>query len=249
MWELDCEEGWALKNWCFWTVVLEKTFESPLESKEIQPVHPKGNKSWIFFGRTDAKAETTIFWPPDAKHWLIGKDPDAGRDWRWEEKGMTEDEMVWWHHRLDGHEFDQALGVGDGQGSLACCSTWSCKELDRHEWLNWTLLWENTCCGLNCGKVMWTLWERGVCKPGSGSSLEPDHAGTLKSDFSLQSCEKVSFCCLSHSMLIAIAIIHTDTPVPNTFTGYVALHNFKILLLSKAFKWIDTLTHFTFNKF
>ena len=106
MWELDCEESWVLKNWCFWAVVLEKTLESPLDSKEIQPVHPKGNQSWIFIGRTDVEAEAPILWPPDAKNWLIGKDPDAGKDWRWEEKGMTVDEMVGWHHRLNGHEFE-----------------------------------------------------------------------------------------------------------------------------------------------
>ena len=105
MWELDYKESWVLKNWCFWTVVLEKTLESALDCKEIQPVHPRGNQSWIFFGRTDAEAETPILWPPDAKTWLIGKDPDAGKDWRWEEKGMTEDEMVGWHHQLNGHEF------------------------------------------------------------------------------------------------------------------------------------------------
>ena len=122
MWELDYKESWAPKNRCFWTVVLEKTLESPLDSKEIQPVHPKGNQSWIFIGRTDAEAETPILWPPDMKNWLIWKDPDAGKDWRWEEKGMTEDEMVGWHHRLNGHEFEQALGVGDEQGSLTCCS-------------------------------------------------------------------------------------------------------------------------------
>ena len=113
MWELDCEESWALKNWCFWTVVLEKALESPLYYKEIKPVNPKGNQSWIFIGRTDSKAETAILWPPDAKSWLIGKDPDAGKDWRQEEKGATEDEMVGWHHRLDGHEFEKAPGVGD----------------------------------------------------------------------------------------------------------------------------------------
>ena len=104
MWELDYNESWVPKNWCFWTVVLEKTLESPLDCKEIQPVHPEGNQSWIFIGRTDAEAETQVFWPPDAKNWLIGKDPDAGKDWRWEEKGMTEDEMVVWHHWLDRHE-------------------------------------------------------------------------------------------------------------------------------------------------
>ena len=104
MWELDCEESWAPKNWCFWTVVLEKTLESPLDCKEIQPVHPKGDQSRVFIGRTDVKAETPILWPPDAKNWLIGKDPDAGKDWRQEEKGMTEDEMGW-HHQLNGPEF------------------------------------------------------------------------------------------------------------------------------------------------
>ena len=118
MWELDCEESWAPKNWCFWTVVLEKTLESPLDCKEIQPVNPKGNKSRIFIGRTDAEAETPVPWPPDAKNWLTGKDPDAGKDWRQEEKGMTEDEMVGWHYWLNGHELEQALGVGDWQGSL-----------------------------------------------------------------------------------------------------------------------------------
>ena len=109
------KESWMLKNWCFWTIVLEKTLESPLDCKEIQSVHPKGNQSWIIMGRTDAEAETPILWPPDVKNWLIGKDPDAGKDWRWEEKGMTEDEMVGWHHWLNGHEFEQAAGVGDGQ--------------------------------------------------------------------------------------------------------------------------------------
>ena len=103
MWELDCEESWAPKNWCFWTVVLEKTLESPLDCKEIQPAHPKGDQSWVFIGRTDTEAETLVLWPPHAKSWLIGKDPDAGRDWGQEEKGMTEYEMAGWHHRLDGH--------------------------------------------------------------------------------------------------------------------------------------------------
>ena len=140
MWELDYKECWALKNWCFWTVVLEKTLESSLDCKEIQPVHPKGNQSWIFIGRTDAEAEAPILWPPDAKNWLIGKDPDAGKDWRREEKGTTEDEMDGWHHQLDGHEFEHALRVGDGQGSLACCIPWGCKESDMTEWLNWTEL-------------------------------------------------------------------------------------------------------------
>ena len=111
-------------NWCFWTVVLEKTLESPLDCKEIEPVNPKGNQCWIFTGRTDAEAEALILWPPDVKNWLSGKDLDAGKDWRQEEKGMTEDEMVGWYHRLSGHEFEQTLGVGDGQGGLAWCSPW-----------------------------------------------------------------------------------------------------------------------------
>ena len=136
--ELDYKESWALKNWCFWTVVLEKTLSSPLDCKEIQPVHPKGDQSWIFIGRTDAEAETLILWPPDAKKWLTGKDPDAGKDWRREEKGMTKDEMVGWHHGLNGHEFEQAPGVGDGQGSLVFFSPWGCKESDVTERLNWT---------------------------------------------------------------------------------------------------------------
>ena len=140
MWELDYKESWALKNWCFWTVVLEKTLESPLDIKEIQSINPKGNQSWIFIGKTDAEAEIPIFWPPDAKNWLTGKDPDAGKDWRWEKKGPTKDEMVGWHHRLDGHEFEQALGVGDGQKSLVCYSPWGCKESDMTERLNWTEL-------------------------------------------------------------------------------------------------------------
>ena len=138
MWELDRKESWALKNWCFWTVVLERSFESPLDCKEIQPVHPKGNQSWIFIGRTDAEAETLILWTPDVKSLLIEKDPDDGKDWKWEEKGMTEDEMVRWHHWLNGYEFEQALVVGEGQGRLAYCSPWGCKESDRTEQLNWT---------------------------------------------------------------------------------------------------------------
>ena len=142
MWELDYKESWVLKNRCFWTVVLEKTLESPLDCKEIQPVNPEGNQSWIFIGRTDAKAEAPILWPPDAKKWLIWKDPDAGKDWRQEEKGTTADEMVGWHHWCDGHELEQALGVGDGQGSLLCCSPWGHKKSDTTEWLHWTELWK-----------------------------------------------------------------------------------------------------------
>ena len=128
MWELNYKESWVLKNCCFWTVVLEKTLESPLDCKEIQPVNPEGNHSWIFIRRTDAEAETPILWPPDVKNWLIGKGPDAGKDWRQKEKGTTVDEMVGWHHWPDGHEFEQAPGDGEGQGSLAWCSPWSYKE-------------------------------------------------------------------------------------------------------------------------
>ena len=129
-----------VKEWCFWTVMLEKTFESPFDCKEIKPVNPKGNQSWILIGRTDVEAETPILWPPDTKNWLLGKDPDAGKDWRQGEKGTTEDEVVRWHHQLYGHEFQQAPGVGNGQGSLVCYSPWGCKELDMTEWLNWAEL-------------------------------------------------------------------------------------------------------------
>ena len=135
-------ESWTIKkiecqkNRCFWIVVLEKTLERPLDCKEMQPVHPTGNQSWIFIGRTDAEAP--ILWPPDAKGWLTGKDPDAGKGWGQEEKGTIEDEMAGWHHWLNGRGFEQALGVSDGQGSLECCSSWGCKESDTTEWLNWT---------------------------------------------------------------------------------------------------------------
>ena len=128
-----------LKNWCFWTVVLDKTLEGPLDCKEIQPVRPKGDQSWVFIGRTDAKAETPILWPPHAKSWLFGKDPDAGREWGQEEKGTTEDEMAGWHHRLYGHESEWTPGVGDGQGGLACFDSWGRKGSDTTE-LNWTIM-------------------------------------------------------------------------------------------------------------
>ena len=138
MWELDYKESWMLKNWCFWTVVLEKTLQNPLDCKEIQPVHPKGLdglnihwKDWC----SSWNSSTLATWCEELTHL---KDPDAGKDWRQEEKGMTEDEMVGWHHWLNGHEFEQALGVGDGQGRLACCSTWGCKESDMTEQMNWT---------------------------------------------------------------------------------------------------------------
>ena len=138
MCELDHKEGWVWKNWCCQIVVLEKTLESPLGCKEIQPIHPKGDQSWVFIGTTDAKAKTPVLWPPHAKSWLIGKDPDAGRDWGQEEKGTTENEMTGWHHWLNGHEFEWTPGVGDGQGGLVCCDSWGCKELDMTERLNWT---------------------------------------------------------------------------------------------------------------
>ena len=138
MWKLDHKEGWAPKNWCLQTVVLEKTFKSSLGSKDITPINPKGNQSWIFIGRTDADTEAPVLWLPDAKNWLIRKDPNTGKDWRPEEKGTTEYEMAGWHYWINGHAFEQALGVGDGQGSLACCSPWGCRV--RHDWvteLNW----------------------------------------------------------------------------------------------------------------
>ena len=140
MWELDYKESWMPTNWCFWTVVLEQTLESPLDCKEIQPIHPKGDQSWIFIGRTDAEAETPILWPPDVKSRLIWKNLEVGKDWGQEEKGTTEDEVSGWHHRLDGHEFDWTPGVGDGQGGPACCRSWYRRESDTTEQLNWTEL-------------------------------------------------------------------------------------------------------------
>ena len=140
MWELDCEERWSLKNWCFWTVVLEKTPESPLDCKEIQPVHSEGDQPWDFFGRNDAEAEAPILWSPHEKSWPIGKDSDAGRDWGQEEKGTTEDAMAGWHHGLNGRESEWTPGFGDGQGGLVCCNLWGSKESDMTEWLKWTEL-------------------------------------------------------------------------------------------------------------
>ena len=151
MWELDHTEGWEPKDWCFEIVVLEKTAESPLDCKEIKPDNPKGNQPQIFIGRTDAAAEVPILRLPDAKSQLIGKDPDAGKDWG-QEKTVTEDEMVGWHHWLNGHEFEWTLGVGDGQGGLVCCNSWGCKESDTTERLNWTELqyYNLTCFLLQC---------------------------------------------------------------------------------------------------
>jgi len=148
MWELDYKEIWAPKNWCFWTVVFGKTLESPLDCREIQTVYPRGDQSWVFIGRTDFEAETPILWPPDEKSWLIWKDPDAGKDWEQEEKVMTEDEMVWWHHWLNEHGFGWTLGVGDGQGGMACWIHGVAKF--GHDWvneLNWTetVKWMHIC--------------------------------------------------------------------------------------------------------
>ena len=186
MWELDCDESWAPRNWCFWTVLTEKTHESPLDCKEIQPVHSEGDQSWVFFGRTYAKAETLVLWPPHAKSWLTGKNSDAGRDWGQEEKGMTEDEMAGWHYRLDGREFEWTPGVGDGQGGLACCDSWGRKESDTTERLDWTELnslnvsleyhtevfWEHwsqitndkSLTWLTVQTHMWKVWEGGIEK-------------------------------------------------------------------------------------
>ena len=152
MWELDCKESLAWKNWCFWTVVLEKTLESPLNCREIQPVHPKGDQSWVFIRRTDAEAETPILWPSDAKSWLIWK------DWGQEENGMTEDEMFGWHHQLNGHGFGWTLGFGDGQVGLACCASWGHKESDTTEQLNWTELKTPV---FSWPGLFSTLWDRG----------------------------------------------------------------------------------------
>ena len=138
---LDYKENWAQKNWCFWTVVLEKTLESPLDFREIKPVNSKGDQPQIFTGRTGAEAEAPILWPPDVKSWLIGKDPDSGKDWRQEEKGMTEDKMVGWHHQFNGHEFEWTLGDSEGQRSVACCNPWDQKEADMTQGLN-----NNNCC-------------------------------------------------------------------------------------------------------
>ena len=170
MWELDYKESWLPKNWCFWTVVLETTLENPLDWKEIQPVNPEGNQSWIFIGRTDSEAETPIVWPPAVKNWFTGKDPDAGKDWGHEEKGATENEMVGWHHRLNGHEFEQAPGVGDGQGGLAYCSPRGHKESDMTEWLNWSEPRAKPLCILRCRRTLQSALPPTI----------PDNEGTRK---------------------------------------------------------------------
>ena len=159
-WELEYKESWALKNWCFWTVVLEKTLDSPLNCKEIQPVHLKGNQSWIFIGRTDAEAAAPILWPFDVKNWFTGKDPDSGKDGRQEEKGATENDMVGWHHWLNGHDFEKALGAGDGQGILLCCSPWVAKSRTRlNDWTELNLnnrekrKWKTATVSGTCGLI------------------------------------------------------------------------------------------------
>ena len=172
MWELDHKESWAPKNWCFWTVMLEKTLESPLDCKEIQPLNPKGNQSWIFIGRTDAEPETPILWPPDAKSWLIGKDFDAGRDWGWEKKGMTEDEMA-------GCEFEWTLGGGDGQGGLTCCDSWGLKESDTTERLNWTEL-NLSPPSLTCWHFTWHLSYLGCLFIAESLYFPKDHLASLQ---------------------------------------------------------------------
>ena len=142
MWEFVHKEGWTPKKWCFQIMMLKNTLESPLDCKEVQPVHPEGNQSWVFIGRTDVEAETPILWPPDAKSWFIWKDPDAGKDWGQEENGTAEDEMAGWHHWLNALGFGWTPGIGDRQGSLVCCGSWGCKKSDTTERLNWTELKE-----------------------------------------------------------------------------------------------------------
>ena len=237
MWELDYKESWARKNWCFWTVVLEKTLESPLDCKEIQPVHPKGNQSWIFIGRSDTKAEAPILWPPDSENWLIGKDPDAGKDWRQEEKGMTEDEMVGWHHRLNGHELKQAPGAGDGLESLACCSLWGSRV--RHDWVqsDWT--------ELNCHPQGHTGY---VTESGSPSSSWP-HPPKSSSPWPKDRCV-----CAPASGLEAASFIHLEREGPGLLTcwGHCSLNTNcqkKSLKREKSFLQTHTEEHSFPSKF
>ena len=163
------KKAWAPKNWCFWSVVLEKTLESPLDCKEIQPAHSKGDQSWVFIGRTDAKAETPILWPPHGKSWLVGKDSDAGRDWGQEEKGTTEDDMAGWHHRLYGHEFGWTLGVGDGQGGLACCDSWIAKSRTRLS--DWTELKMYSLVFIEWGFLDSSVGKESTCTAGDPGSI------------------------------------------------------------------------------
>ena len=183
-------------------VVLEKTLESPLDCKEIQPVHPKGDQSWVFIGRTDAEAETPVLWPPHVKSWLIWKDPDARKDWGQEEKGTTEDEMVGWHHWLDGCESEWTLGVGDGQGGLVCCDSWGREESDTTEWLNWTELWTG----------IQTQW---FCLPDMFRLVAGFSSAEVKSHLAKSTClwkypgderEKIKFLSSKHYLLLGFAI-------------------------------------------
>ena len=157
MWELDCGESWAPRNWCFWAVVLDKTLESPLDCKEIQPVHSKGDQLWVFFVKNDAKAETPVLWPPHVKSWLTGKDSNAGRVWGQEEKGTTEDKTAGWHHQLNGREFEGTFGVCSVQGGLTCCKSWGHKDSDTTECLNWGELIKVFCFSLPLWLAL--LWE------------------------------------------------------------------------------------------
>ena len=210
MWDLDNKKGWALKNWwCLRTIVLKKTLESPLDSKEIKSINPKWNQPWIFIGGTDAEA--LILWPPDVKSWLIGKDPDARKNWRQEEKGTTEDEMVWWYHWLNGHEFEQTLGDGEGQGSLACCSPWVSKSWTQlSEWTTVGLeslssssakLVHPECLGPICVGQRTLSWMK-VYSSGGGNPPPPPYCKiltvrTMQSSFSLCWAQKRSYCAIS----------------------------------------------------
>ena len=187
MWQLDHKEGWAPKNWCFWTEVLEKTLESPLDCKEIQPVHSKGDQPWVLFGMNDGKAETPILWPPDKKNWLTGKDPDAEKDWRQEEKETTEDEMVGWHHRLDGREFEWTPGVGDGQGGLAWRAAIHGVAKSRTWLSDWTEMnWTVTCqAPLSMEFSRQEYWS-GLPFPPPGNLPNPRIEPCLESLFELQ---------------------------------------------------------------
>ena len=175
MWELDCEDGRVPKNWCFWTVVLEKTPESPLNCKEIKPVHSKGDQPWDFFGRNDAKAEAPVLWPPHEKSWLIGKDSDAGRYCGQEWKGMTEDEIAGWHPGLDGREFEWTPGVGDGQGGLVCCNSWGRKESDMTEQLNWTELNVQFMQILSWAQILSLMWVMILLQPNPETTQQLEH--------------------------------------------------------------------------
>ena len=182
MWELDYKERWAPKDRCFWTIVLEKTLESPLDCKEIQPVHPKGNQSWVFIGKTDVETETPILWLPDGKSWLIWKDPDAGKEWRQEMKGMTEDEMVGWNRQLNGQEFGWTPGVGDGQRGLACCSPWGHKESDMTERLNshnMTTLWDSNYCIIRLIFWFWLCLSCNLTRNNLYQSIKPSWPSSL----------------------------------------------------------------------